>query len=79
MANNQQNVNAVKASRFDGGLLGLIGTGFLAFLAFILSVALGAIVLVVAIFFGGELLGGFIQDADMLNIVLWSLYIVGGI
>lgn len=79
MANNQQNVNAVKASRFDGGLLGLIGTGFLAFLAFILSVALGAIVLVVAIFFGGELLGGFIQDADMLNIVLWALYIVGGI
>ena len=81
MANNKNKVTqpSLPESKFDGGLLGLIGTGFLAFLAFILSVALGAIVLVVAIFFGGELLGGFIQDADMLNIVLWALYIVGGI
>ena len=77
MASNQNNAN-VKASRFDGGLLGAIGTGFLALLAFVLSVAIGAIVLVVAIFFSGQLLAG-IQDKQVQNIVLYALYGVGGI
>ena len=77
MASKQNNAN-VKASRFDGGLLGLIGTNILAFLAFILSVAVGAIFFAVVFFFGKDLLAG-IKDAQTHNIVLYVLYGVGGI
>lgn len=77
MASKQNNAN-VKASRFDGGLLGLIGTNILAFLAFIFSVAVGAIFFAVVFFFGKDLLAG-IKDAQTHNIVLYVLYGVGGI
>ena len=79
MANNQHNVNAVKESKFDGGLLGLIGTGFLSFLAFLVSVVVGAIVLVAVFFFGKDLLGGVIKDENTYNLVLYVLYGVGGV
>lgn len=77
MASNQNNAN-VKESRFDGGLLGLIGTGFLALLAFILSVVVGGIFLAVVFFFGKDLLAG-IKDAQVHNIVLYALYGVGAV
>ena len=79
MANNQNNVKAVKESKFDGGLLGLIGTGFLSFLAFLVSVVVGAIVLVAVFFFGKDLLGGVIKDENTYNLVLYVLYGVGGV
>ena len=79
MANNQNNVKAVKESKFDGGLLGLIGTGFLSFLAFLGSVVVGAIVLVAVFFFGKDLLGGVIKDENTYNLVLYVLYGVGGV
>lgn len=77
MVSNQNNAN-VKESRFDGGLLGLIGTGFLALLAFILSVVVGGIFLAVVFFFGKDLLAG-IKDAQVHNIVLYALYGVGAV
>lgn len=79
MANKQQNVNAMKDSNFDGGLLGLIGTNLLALLAFLASVAVGAIVLVVAFLFGDDLLGKLIKNANLLKIGTLALYVVGGV
>ena len=74
MANKQNTQSALPASHFDGGLLGLIGTGILAFLALLAGAAVAAGIVVGAWYVNLHVVAALELEEQVLLIVFYGIY-----